>query len=161
MQIFIGADHRGFQLKKNISAYLTAKGRQVMDVGTHVAGEDCDYPPIAKNVAMHVAQMPGSRGILLCMTGIGHSIAANKVPGAYAALCYSKETALLSRQHNNANILVIGAKFVSELQMREMIDAWLAAEFEGGRHLRRTEQIKGIEREFCPSVQKTTEEGIL
>lgn len=148
MKIFIGADHRGFQLKKKVFAHLIALGHQVIDAGTSVEGVDCDYPPIAKDVAMRVSKTAGSRGILLCLTGLGHSIAANKVPGAYAALCYNVEAARLARQHNNANILVIGAKFVDEAQILAIIDAWLTAEFEGGRHLRRTEQIKAIEREF-------------
>ena len=82
------------------------------------------------------------------MTGIGHSIAANKVPGVYAALCYNKEAAALSRQHNNSNVLVLGAKFVSEKEMFEIIKIWLAEPFEGGRHLRRVNQIKAIELEF-------------
>jgi RpiB/LacA/LacB family sugar-phosphate isomerase len=151
MKIFIGADHRGFQLKKKVFAHLTALGHQVTDVGTSVEGVDCDYPPISKDVALRVVKTAGSRGILLCMTGIGHSIAANKVPGAYAALCYNTQAARFARQHNNANILVIGAKFVGEARILAIIDAWLTAEFEGGRHLRRTEQIKAIEREFLKS----------
>lgn len=148
MKIFIGADHRGFQLKKKVFAHLTALGHQVTDAGTSVEGVDCDYPPISKDVALRVSKTAGSRGILLCLTGLGHSIAANKVPGAYAALCYNVEAARLARRHNNANILVIGAKFVGETQILAIIDAWLAVEFEGGRHLRRTGQIKAIEREF-------------
>ena len=151
MQIFIGADHRGFQLKKKVTDHLKGRGHQVTDVGTDVEGVDCDYPPLSKDVAVRVSKTAGSLGILLCMTGIGHSIAANKVRGAYAALCYSVEAARFSRQHNNANILVIGAKFVTQAQVLEIIDAWLGAEFEGGRHLRRTQQIKDIEKEFFKS----------
>ena len=146
--IFIGADHRGFQLKKKVTEHLKGRGHQVTDVGTHTEGVDCDYPPLSKDVAVRVSKTTGSLGILLCMTGIGHSIAANKVPGAYAALCYTAEAARFSRQHNNANILVIGARFVDEKDIFGIIDAWLSAEFEGGRHLRRTEQIKAIEKEF-------------
>jgi uracil phosphoribosyltransferase len=148
MMIFIGADHRGFELKKNIKQFLAGQGHEVRDAGTHVAGVDCDYPGISRAVATQVAANAGSRGILLCMTGIGHSIAANKVPGAYAALVYNKEAAALSRQHNNANILVLGAKFTPEPDMIDIIRIWLSAEFEGGRHLRRTEQIHQIEKEF-------------
>ena len=155
MQVFIGADHRGFQLKKKVIAHLQAMGKQVIDAGTNVEGEDCDYPPISRDVAMRVSQTPGSRGILLCMTGIGHSIAANKVPGAYAALCYNVEAARLSRQHNNSNILVIGTRFTAETEVLAIIDAWLMAEFEGGRHLRRTEQIKAIEKEFSNDLRKS------
>lgn len=148
MKIFIGADHRGFELKKKIVASLLSQGHQIVDVGTHEEGVSCDYPQFSYEVATHVAKENGSRGILVCMTGIGHSIAANKVPGAYAALCYNKEAAMLSRQHNNSNILVIGSKFVTESELLEIIDIWLKTEFEGGRHQARTEKIKNIEKEF-------------
>jgi len=120
----------------------------VVDVGTHDEGVMCDYPKISYDVATRVAKSKSARGILICMTGIGHSIAANKIPGAYAALCYNKEAAAFSRQHNNANVLVLGAKFVGESEMFEIIKIWLNAKFEGGRHLRRVKQIKEIEKEF-------------
>ncbi len=148
MKVFVGADHRGFELKKKVAGVLKNQGHETIDVGTHDGGIDCDYPPIAYEVATQVVKNPGSLGILLCMSGIGHCIAANKVPGAYAALCYTKEAAVLSRQHNNANILVVGSKFVDEPTMLEMIKVWLSTPFEGGRHLRRVEQIKKIEKEF-------------
>ena len=148
MKIFIGADHRGFQLKKKIGEALKALGHEVKDMGTHDESIACDYPQIALQVAREVVRHPGSRGILLCMTGIGHSIAANKVPGVYAALVYNKEAALLSRQHNDSNVLVLGSKFVDEANMMEIVKVWLSTEFEGGRHLRRKEQIQNIEREF-------------
>ena len=148
MKIFVGADHRGFQLKKKVDDTLKAQGHDVVDVGTHVEGVDCDYPEISYKVGVEVVRHPGSRGILLCMTGIGHSIAANKVPGIYAALVYNKEAAVLSRQHNDSNVLVLGSKFVDEGSMLEIIKIWLSTEFEGGRHLRRKEQIQKIEKEF-------------
>lgn len=146
MKIFIGADHRGFLLKKEIIPILEKWGHSVVDVGVYEEGVICDYPPLAYEVATGVAKTPNSRGILVCMTGIGHSIAANKIPGAYAALCYNKEAAILSRQHNNSNILIFGAKFVKEEEIVPMIEVWLTTEFEGGRHLRRVEQIKDIEK---------------
>jgi RpiB/LacA/LacB family sugar-phosphate isomerase len=148
MKIFIGADHRGYVLKQKIAALLEKQGLAVVDVGTDREDVPCDYPKLAYKVATQVAKTRGARGILVCMSGIGHSIAANKVPGVNAALCYNKEAAALSRQHNNANVLVLGAKFVSEKEMFEIIKIWLAEEFEGGRHLRRVNQIKAIEREF-------------
>lgn len=148
MKIFIGADHRGYALKQKIGAALKAQGHSVVDVGTYDEGVSCDYPKMAYDVATKVAKSKSARGILVCMTGIGHSIAANKVPGAYAALCYNKEAAALSRQHNNANVLVLGAKFVGESEMFEIIKVWLNEKFEGGRHLRRVKQIKAIEKEF-------------
>jgi RpiB/LacA/LacB family sugar-phosphate isomerase len=148
MKIYIGADHRGYALKRGIVDFLKRQNYDVVDVGTDQADIPCDYPKMAYDVATHVAKSRGSRGILVCMTGIGHSIAANKVRGVYAALCYNKEAAALSRQHNNSNVLILGAKFVTEKEMYEIIKIWLAEEFEGGRHLRRVNQIKAIEREF-------------
>jgi RpiB/LacA/LacB family sugar-phosphate isomerase len=148
MKIFVGADHRGFQLKNKVVAFLLDAGHEVLDVGTHQEDASCDYPQYSYEVATRVAKEPDTYGILLCMTGIGHSIAANKVPGAYAALCYNKEAAVLSRQHNNANILVLGAKFVPEDALLEIIEIWLKSTFEYGRHMRRIEQVKSIEQEF-------------
>lgn len=148
-KIYIGADHRGYYLKKKTIAMLKGLRYQVVDVGTYVADEPCDYPEISYEVAKRVAGSKDSRGILICMTGIGHTIAANKVPGAYAALCYNKTAAILSRQHNNANILVLGAKFVAPKKVPEIIKVWLKERFEGGRHLRRVNQIKDIEKEYC------------
>ena len=148
MKIFVGSDHRGFQLKKKVDDALKALGHEVVDVGTHTESVACDYPEISYKVALDVVRNPGSRGILLCMTGIGHSIAANKVPGIYAALVYNREAAALSREHNDSNVLVLGSKFVNEEEMLEIIKIWLSTQFEGGRHLRRKEQIQHIESEF-------------
>jgi RpiB/LacA/LacB family sugar-phosphate isomerase len=148
MKIFIGSDHRGFQLKKKVEDILKGLGHEAVDMGTHAEGTACDYPEISYKVAMEVVRHSGSRGVLLCMSGIGHSIAANKVPGVYAALVYNQEAALLSRQHNDSNVLVLGSKFVDEKDMPGIIKIWLSTEFEGGRHLRRKEQIQDIEKEF-------------
>ena len=147
MKIFIAGDHRGFALKEKIKPFLTGLGHDVVDEGSFKEGEICDYPKLSYAVAKQVAKTRNSRGILVCMTGIGHSIAANKVKGAYAALCYSREAAMLSRRHNNANILVVGSRFVDEAEIFEIVKVWLAEPFEGGRHLRRTRQIKEIEKE--------------
>ncbi len=154
MKIFIGADHRGFQLKKKIVGFLSRKGYNVVDMGSHVEGEACDYPLISCKVAKAVSMSRDSKGILVCMTGIGHSIAANKVRGARAALCYNKKAAALSRAHNDSNILIIGSKFVKQKDILGIVTVWLKTEFEGGRHLRRVNQIKKIERnclekDFC------------
>lgn len=151
MTIFIGADHRGFELKARIIKVLGRMGHEVIDVGTYEPEPACDYPKLSREVGMNVAQHRNSRGILVCMTGIGHSIAANKIPGVYAALCYNKEAAALCRQHNNANVLVLGSKFVGEKAMMEIIRVWLESEFEGGRHLRRVKQIRAIEKDFMKS----------
>ena len=149
MKIFIGADHRGFELKNKIKDLLFKKGCDVEDVGTFRLEPPCDYPTIAYDLARRVAKKKDSRGILVCGTGIGHTIAANKVPGAYAALCYNKKAALLSREHNDANILVLGAQFVSPREMLSIIAVWLKTKFAGGRHLRRVREIKKIEKGIC------------
>lgn len=146
--IHIGADHRGYELKENVIERLQAQGYTVHDAGTYASEPACDYPVMSRAVATAVAADARSKGILVCMTGIGHSIAANKVPGVRAALCYNKEAAALSRQHNDANVLVLGSKFVSESELYDIVDTWLASEFEGGRHDRRVNQISEIEREF-------------
>ena len=145
-RIYIGADHRGFPLKERIVKLLDHRGYAVKDMGTFDETNSYDYPQVAYSVARAVAKTKNSRGVLVCMSGIGQAIAANKVRGAYAALCYNAEAAALSRRHNNANILVLGAKFVREKQLPKILDAWLGAEFEGGRHGRRFEQIKKIEK---------------
>ncbi len=145
-KIYIGADHRGIPLKERIVKLLARRGCAIEDMGAFDETKTYDYPQIASRVAKQVAKTKDSRGILVCMSGIGQAIAANKVRGAYAALCYSAEAAALSRQHNNANILVLGAKFVKEKDVPKILDAWLAAEFEGGRHERRFEQIRKIEK---------------
>ncbi len=145
MQIYIGADHRGFQFKKKIIDILKSLGHEVVDCGTQDDQESCDYPLIAYKVGTHVAKEADSRGLLVCMSGIGQSIAANKVDGVYAALCYNAEAAQLSREHNNANVLVLSAKFVQSDELEKILDVWLKTSFEGGRHERRFNQIKDIE----------------
>ena len=146
MKIFVGADHRGFPLKQEVVKLLEDLGHEVVDKGSCQKGVKCDYPKFSYKVAKEVARAKNARGILVCLTGIGHSIAANKVPGAYAALCYKREAAILSRKHNNANILVLGAKFVTKKELKDIIVIWLRTKFEGGRHLRRVNQIKRIEK---------------
>lgn len=146
MKIFIGADHRGYQLKQDIIKLLEHLKHTVIDVGTHEEGVACDYPGLSFKVASEVVKSKNARGILICMTGIGHTIVANKVKGAYAALCYNKETATLAREHNDSNILVLGTKFVTHTELNDIIMTWLETKFEGGRHLRRVRQIKAIER---------------
>ena len=153
MKIYIGADHRGFKLKKKVIPLIEHLGYRVVDVGIDKEGVICDYPKISYDVASRVVKDKGSRGILVCMTGIGHSIAANKILGAHAALCYTRRAAQLSREHNNANILVIGAKFVRRKEISNIIRTWLKSKFTGGRHLRRVNQIRKIEKEICKSVQ--------
>lgn len=149
MQIYIGADHRGHGLKKKIVDFLKTEGHEVCDVGTHNGERSCDYPKYSQKVTQGVIKTKGSRGILVCMTGIGHTIAANKVPGIYAALCYNEKAAFFSRAHNNSNVLVFGAKFVSQKEIFKIIKIWMTTKFEGGRHARRVNQIKRLERKIC------------
>jgi len=146
MKIYIGADHRGFNFKKRIEKILNDQGYDVFDMGSFDSTNSCDYPEIAYKVASKVAQLRNGRGILVCMSGIGQAIAANKVRGAYAALCYNAESAALSRKHNNANILVLGSKFIKAKDLGKILKTWLNTEFEGGRHQRRVNQIRKIEK---------------
>ncbi|MCX7927330.1 MAG: ribose 5-phosphate isomerase B [Candidatus Omnitrophica bacterium] len=143
--IAIGSDHGGFRLKENLKVYLKKKGFKIIDVGTF-SEESCDYPVYAYAVAKKVAEGKAGCGIVICKTGIGVSIVANKVHGIRAALCYNVKAAILSRQHNNANVLSLGALFVSKKKAQAIVDAWLETNFEGGRHKRRIKLIEEIER---------------
>ena len=142
--IFIGADHRGFKLKEKINKFLRDRRLLVIDVGAF-SDAPCDYPLIAFKLGKNVAASSRNRGILICKTGIGDSIAANKVKGVRAALCCNQKAARLSREHNDANILVLGSDFVKEKDARKIINIWLRTEFKGGRHLRRIKQIGKFE----------------
>ena len=149
MKIALGSDHAGYILKETIKTYLTGKGHDIFDVGTRVPDISCDYPDFAVAVAKRVVSKKSERGILICGTGIGMSITANKVPGAYAALAYNVETAKLSRKHNNANILTMGGRTIPEEEALKMVDAWMETEFEGGRHIRRLEKVASLDNEIC------------
>lgn len=146
-KVVIGSDHGGFSLKERIKEFLKKKGYSVEDAGCFNR-DSCDYPKYAYEVAIRVARNKAAKGILICKSGIGNSIAANKLKGVRAALCYNLKAARLSRQHNDANVLVLGALFVNEPLAKRMASLWLKTEFEGGRHLRRVEQIKKIEDEI-------------
>ena len=145
-RIAIGADHGGFALKAKLVALLRAKGLEVADLGTH-SPEPCDYPTIGYKVALAVAERRFDRGVLLCKSGIGIAIVANKVPGIRAAVCGDVCDAQRSRSHNDANVLVMGAEKLSEASATRIVETWLATPFEaGGRHERRVRQIASIER---------------
>ncbi len=148
-RVAIGADHGGFALKATLIPLFQAKGLEVADLGTH-SPEPCDYPTIGYKVAAAVAQGTFDRGILLCKSGIGIAIVANKVPGIRAGVCGDTFDAERSRAHNNANILVMGAEKLSAAQAKRIVEIWLATPFEsGGRHERRVRQITSIERRVC------------
>jgi ribose 5-phosphate isomerase B len=142
LKVAIGCDHGGFNLKNKIIEHLKSNGFEVKDFGTF-AQESCDYPKIAKEVAAEVANKNFDRGILVCGSGIGVSIAANKVKGIRAALCWNLATAELSRQHNNSNVLCLGERLIEEKLALEMVDLWLKTEFEGGRHKTRVDMLDG------------------
>lgn len=140
----IGSDHAAFSFKEEIKAYLTEKGIQYKDFGCF-SDARTDYPIYGEKVANAVASGECQQGLLFCGTGIGISLAANKVPGIRAAVCSDSYSAAMSRQHNDANILAIGARVVGIDLAKSIIDTWLAAEFEGGRHAERVKLISEIE----------------
>lgn len=148
MNIAIGADHRGTEALNQVADHLRRDGHHVELFGA-VDGEPCDYPEPARDVARRVATGQAERGILVCGTGIGMSIAANKVPGVRAALAHDEFTAELSRSHNDANILCLSADLLGSRLIDKIVGTWLQTDFEGGRHARRVDKIMEIERE-CP-----------
>ena len=149
MRIAIGADHAGFRLKEQLKSALDALGHECVDHGA-VDETPTDYPPICAEVGRAVVTGHADRGIVLGGSGQGEQIAANKVPGVRAALCNDLFTARLSRQHNDANVLAIGARIVAPELAGEILRLWLATPFEGGRHQRRIEQIAALERAVTP-----------
>ncbi len=142
----MGSDHAGFHLKEKVLMWLREMGMDVVDLGTYTDAR-CDYPDYAKAVADRVSRGEAERGILICGSGIGMSITANKVPGVRAAECFDAASAQLSRAHNDANVLCFGGRLVDEAAAHAMVDIWLKTPFEGGRHAGRIEKIKEIERE--------------
>jgi ribose 5-phosphate isomerase B len=145
MRIAIGADHAGFPLKEDLAAFLGDEGHEVLDMGTH-SEEPVDYPPFCAAAARVVVAGEADRAILLGGSGQGEQIAANKVDGIRAALCHDLFLARLSREHNDANVITIGARVVAPAYAREIVRVWLATPFDGGRHEARLEQIRRIER---------------
>ncbi|MBQ7606145.1 MAG: ribose 5-phosphate isomerase B [Firmicutes bacterium] len=140
MKIAIASDHGGFALKQNVIMYLEAEGHEVSDLGCY-SEESVDYPQFGRSCAQAVARHNADRGIVICGSGIGISIAANKVKGIRCALCTSVEMAKLSRQHNNANMLAMGGRLTELPDALDIVRAWLTTEFEGGRHERRVAQL--------------------
>ncbi len=144
MKIAIASDHAGFELKEKIKKFLTE--HDIVDYGTKNL-DPVDYTDTGFKAAEAVAKEECERGILICGSGLGMSIVANKVPGVRAALCQTKQFAQLSRMHNDANILVLSGRFISEYLAKEIIDVWLNTEFEGGRHKKRIDKISNYEKE--------------
>ena len=140
MRIVIGADHAGFPLKERLKAELARLGYEPLDVGAHSA-DSVDYPDFAHEVAARVKRGEAARGVLLCGTGLGMSYAANRHNGVRAAVAWTPEIAKLAREHNDANVLVLPARFVSEDEGVRILRTWLDTRFEGGRHARRVAKI--------------------
>jgi len=153
MRIAIGADHRGYAIHNKVVDLVHRLGHDVVDVGTY-ADDPVDYPDIAAAVARLVSRGEVERGILICGTGLGVCIAANKFPAVRAAPCHDDLTAEMSRRHNDLNVLCLSADMLGERLMDRMIEIWLNTPFEGGRHARRVEKIASLEREFLAGPPK-------
>lgn len=147
MKIFIGSDHAGFKLKEQIKKYLTKLKVKYEDLGNQQFDPTDDYPDYAKKVAQKVAKTKNNKGILICDSGAGMCIAANKVKGIRAVNAYTPKIAIKSRQHNNTNILCLGQSYISSSQAKKIIKVWLQTKFSrGARHCRRVNKIKQIEK---------------
>lgn len=146
MKIAIAADHAGYQEKEQLKPLLTELGIEFEDLGT-VSPESVDYPDYARKVAEKVARGEADQGLLVCGSGTGMAIAANKVPGVRAAVAWSEEIARLAREHNDANVLSLAARFTPLDELQKIVRAWFAAGFDGGRHAHRVEKIREIEQD--------------
>lgn len=140
MKIAIGSDHAGFKYKEIIKQFLLDSGHEVVDFGTH-SEEPVDYPLFIRPVALAVAKGEAERGIVLGGSGNGEAITANRIKGIRCALCWNVETARLARQHNDANVISLGERIITEEVALEIVQTWLTTTFEGGRHLRRIQQL--------------------
>ncbi len=144
MRIAIGSDHRGFALKEHVAALLAEAGHDVLDVGA-CSAESVDYPDFAADVGCKVSSQEVERGILICGTGIGMAIAANKISGVRAAPCCDELTAEMSRRHNDLNVLCLSADMLGQNLVGRMVEVWLNTEFDGGRHARRVDKISELD----------------
>lgn len=144
-KIAIGSDHAGFESKERAKSELVALGVEVVDKGTHSL-DSVDYPDFGAAVARAVASGEVDRGVLICGSGVGISIAANKVPGARAALCWNEEITRLAREHNDANVLCFGSRFIEPEQAARMVRLFLETDFAGGRHAQRVEKLSALDR---------------
>ncbi|MCS6875424.1 MAG: ribose 5-phosphate isomerase B [Aquificaceae bacterium] len=144
LTIAIGADHAGYPLKEKIKDFLLLKNYRVLDFGTN-STESTHYPLFAREVCLSIQRGESQRGILICGTGIGMSIASNKFKGIRSALCFNEYMARMSRKHNDANVLCLGSRVIGEELAFSIVEAWLSADFEGGRHTQRVELIKQME----------------
>ncbi len=144
MKIILGSDHAGFELKEDLRGYLAEQKAEVIDLGAYNE-EPVDYPDIGASVAQKVSRGEADRGILICGSGIGMSIVANRFPGVRAALCHDLYTARMCREHNDANLLILGGRLIGKGLAREILKVWLETGFQAGRHQRRLEKIRALE----------------
>ena len=152
MKIVIGSDHGGFELKKGLVKFLKQEGHNIKDCGTNSLAS-CDYPKIGMKVGKAVSSKKVERGVLICKSGVGFSMVANKFPGVRAVVADNTKVARLSRQHNDANIVVFGAKFVTLTKAKQILKIWLATDFEGGRHSKRVNQIRNLEKSLLKGTR--------
>lgn len=148
MKIALGGDHRGFALKNKLVDQLRQWGHEATDLGPDTSGS-VDYPDYAEPVARMVASGEADRGILICGSGLGMCIAANKIPGIRAATCQDELSAEMSRRHNNLNVLCLSADRLGEKPIEDMVRIWLETEFDGGRHQNRVDKITALEHKYC------------
>jgi ribose 5-phosphate isomerase B len=153
MKIGLGSDHAGFELKEDLRVYLGGQEIEVVDLGSYDE-EPVDYPDIGARVAQKVTRGEVDRGILICGSGIGMSIVANRFPGVRAAFCHDHYTARMSREHNDANLLVLGGRLTGKGLAREILKVWLETEFQGGRHRKRLEKITALEERIASGREK-------
>ena len=145
MKILIGSDHLGYALKEDLKEHLRQAGHEVADVGCDNPDIPVDYPDVAERLALRIAAGESERGILICGTGIGMAMVANKVRGVRAAVCHDPYSAERARASNDAQVIAFGAQIVAPVLARKLLDIWLASEFQGGRSLRKVEKIKQID----------------
>jgi RpiB/LacA/LacB family sugar-phosphate isomerase len=149
MRIVVGADHAGFELKEVLAAYLRHRGHEVVDIGTN-SDDPVDYPDYAEALSQAVLDGRAERGLLICGSGVGASVAANKIPGVRAGLCHDTYSARQGVEHDDMNVLVLGARVIGIEVARELLDNFLGAQFNGEeRHRRRVEKIKALEKRYC------------
>ena len=153
-RVVIGADHGGYAMKRALIAKLKSTGFSIKDVGTH-SDSPCDYPLYGAKVGRAISQGQADFGFLICKSGAGMGIVANKFPRVRAAVCQSIQSAKHSRQHNNANVLILGASHLTAASAGRIMHAWLTTSFEGGRHARRLKQIEGVEKSLQLKSRKS------
>jgi len=151
MKIVLASDHRGFHIKERLKTLLLELGHEVMDCGAH-SDASCDYPDFAVPACLMVTQQKADRGILMCGSGIGMTMTANKVAGIRAALCHDELTAEMSRRHNNANVLCLAADLLGDELIRRMVEVWIDSPFDGGRHARRVKKMMQAETFLNPEA---------